>query len=390
MSFFKLNDSRLLASVDIGSYLIKCTVFEKSDELPLKILSSTEQKNSGLEDSRIIDFQSFTLALSEVLFQGEEQSQSSFSDVWLGFSPPFHFRKSYGMAALPHKEVLKQDLDLAIQTATAVPIPDQYISLHQRPEVFYVDSKQELTNPLGLSGLRLEVQICLFSILESYKSSIHKALKTLGYKPRSFFHNIISFGEHFTSLEEKRNGICFCDIGHSSTRVIVYHKNKIQNLFSIPFGGQNLTQVIADEFHLTFSTAENLKHQHGQLLFHSSNELESLECSQTGVYISSKKLSQCLEAVFEKLLTEIKTKIGNENMEKLVKGFIFTGSSSYIRGFLDFAGFQLGRSVSHKKLFYKNFKDNQNLALIQQAYLENKLDQGIQKQNSFSFIRELF
>jgi len=390
MSFFKLNDNRLLASVDLGSYLIKCTVFEKSDKLPLKILSSTEQKTSGLENSRIIDFQSFTLALSEVLSRAEELSGSSFSEVWLGFSPPFHFRKSYGMVALPNKEVLKPDLDLAIQTAMAVPLPDQHISLHQRPEVFYVDSKQEITNPLGLSGLRLEVQIGLFNVLDSYKNSFHKALKTIGYKPRSFSHNIMSFGEHFTSLEEKQNGVCVCDIGHSETRVISYHKNKIQNLFSIPMGGKQLTQALVDEFRLTFNQAEELKHQEARLLCHSPIESEALEYSQTGVYISRKKLSLCLESVFAKLLAEIKKSIPHKEKTEFIKSFIFTGASSYIKGFLEFAELNLGRSVSHKNLFYKNFQDNQNLTLLQQAYLENKLEQEVPKTNSLHFIRELF
>ena len=390
MAFFKLNDSRLLASVDLGSYLIKCSVFEKSDELPLKILSSTEQKSSGLENSRITDFESFTLALSEVLSQAEEQSQSSFSDVWLGFSPPFHFRKSFGMAALPHKEVTKQDLDLALQTATAVPIPDQHICLHQRPEVFYVDSKQEVINPLGLSGLRLEAQICLFNILESYKKSALKGLKILGYRPKAFFHNIITFGEHLTSFEEKTNGVCVCDIGHSSTRVIVYQKNKIQHLFSIPMGGQNLTQALADQFQLPLSSAERLKQKYGQLLFKAEGESESFHCSETGAYISRKRFSQTLEGVFEKLLSAIKIKIGAEDMEQLAEGFIWTGSSSYMRGFLEFAGFHLGRPVSNKNLFYDNFQDNQNLTLIQQAYLENKLEQRARQQDSFSFIKELF
>ena len=389
MSFFKLNDNRLLASVDLGSYLIKCTVFEKSDTLPLKILSTAEQKSSGLENSRITDFESFTLALSEVLSQAEELSKSSFSDVWLGFSPPFHSCKSHGMAALPRKEVSQEDLELAIQTARAVPIPDQYICLHQRPESFYVDSKQEVINPVGLSGLRLEVQVCLFNILESYKKEVHKALKILGYKPRSFFHNLMAWGEHFTSFEEKTNGVCFCDIGHASTRVIVYQKNKIQNLFSIPIGGQDLTQALADQFYLSYSSAENLKLQQGQIISHSSNENQSLECTETGVYVSRKNFSQCLESVFEKLLGEIKAKIGIENIEHLSTGFIFTGSSSYIKGFLEFAGFHLGRPVSHRNVFYENFKNNQNLALIQQAYLENKLSQKTQK-DSFSFMKELF
>ena len=392
MAFFKLNDDSLLASVDLGSYGIRCAVFQKSEKFPLKILAWAEHKTLGLEDSRIVDFESFTLALSEVLSQAEEMCKSSFSEVWLGFSPPFHFIKSHGMAALTHKEVLKQDLELAIQTATAVPLPDQYVCLHHRPDSFSVDSKEAIINPLGLSGLRLETQVCLVNVLESYCRDINKALKLLGYKPRAFFHNLIAFGEHFTSQEQKKNGVCFCDIGHTSARVIVYQKNKIKNMFFLPIGGRHLTQTLADQFNIPLSSAEELKHRHGQVLFNSHIEKESLEWPEGNVYLSGKIFSECLESVFENLLKEIKLQIKEETLNQLSGGFVFTGPSSYIKGFQQFAAFYLGRPVSHRKAFYKSFKQNQNLTLAQQAYTENKLNKTNKRERTspLSFVRELF
>ncbi|MBC6415495.1 MAG: cell division protein FtsA [Bdellovibrionales bacterium] len=391
MSFFKLHDDSLLASVDIGSYEIRCAVFQKSDQLPLKILSWAEQKTLGIENSHIVDFTSFTLALSEVLSQAEERCKSSFSDLYIGFSPSFYFSKSHGMAALTRKEVLKQDLDLAIQTASAIPLPDKYICLHQRPDSFSVDSKEEIINPLGLSGLRLEVQLGLISVLKSFYQDITRAVKTLGYKPRAVFHNLISFGEHFTTQEQKQNGVCFCDIGHKRTQIISYQKNKIQNMFSLPLGGWHLTQALTKQFNISFSSAEELKQEHGQVLFNSHREEENIEYSKESIYFSRKIFSQCLEDVFENLLKQIKSQLTEETMAQLSGGFVFTGSSSYIKGFQAFADFYLGQASSHKKSFYKNFKQDQNLALLQQAHLENKLTKITKKQvRPLSLIRELF
>ena len=392
MALFKLNDDSLLASLDIGSYTIRCAVFRKSASFPLELIAFTEQKTSGLEESRITHFESLSLAFSTVLESAEELCKSSFSEVWLGFSPPFHSFRSQGMVALSSKEVTKKDLDLAIQTACAVPLPHQHICLHSLPESFYVDGGVEVLNPLGLSGLRLETTIRLVSIPEFYRKDITKALKILGYKPRAFFHNLIAFGQNLTSFEQRKNGVCLCDIGHKSTRAIVYLNNKIENLFIIPLGGHHFSQALARQFNISLESAELLKETKAQLLFGSHGAEKSIEVPHSSLYLSQKIFAQTLEKTAENILNQIKERLKNTKlMEKLSSGFVWTGKTAYLPGFKELAGFHLGGPVSHPKKSYPNFNQTNNFTLIQQAYLENKLK--VQRQNTggkWSVLKELF
>ena len=177
MALFKLNDDSLLVSLDVGSYAVRCAVFQKSEQFPLKLLAFTEKKTSGLEESRVINFEALSLVFSEVLESAEELCKSSFSDLWLGFSPPFHSFRSQGMVALTSREVTKSDLDLAVETACAVPLSNGHIRLHGNPESFRIDNQPEVLNPLGLSGLRLETELCLVSTPQFYCRDIIKNLK---------------------------------------------------------------------------------------------------------------------------------------------------------------------------------------------------------------------
>ena len=392
MALFKLNDDSLLASLDIGSYAVRCAVFRKSENFPLELIAFTEQKTSGLEESRITHFENLSLVFGSVLESAEEFCKSAFSEVWLGFSPPFHSFRSQGMVALPSKEVTKKDLDLAIQTACAVPLPPQHICLHSLPESFCVDAGDEVLNPLGLSGLRLETEIRLLSVPEFYCRDIMKALNLLGYRPKAFFHNLIAFGQNLTSPEQKKNGVCFCDIGHKSTRVVVYSNNKIESLFVIPLGGHHFSQALARQFNISLESAELLKETKAQRLLSSCGEEESIKLPHSSLYFSRKVFIQTLEKAAENILNRLKEQLQKTQLaKKLSSGFVWTGKTAYLPGFKELAEFHLGGPVSHPTKFYPNFKQTNNFTLIQQAYLENRLKAPRQSaMGKWSLLKELF
>lgn len=393
MSLFKFNDDSLLVSLDMGSYALRCAVFRKQEQIPLELVSFKETKTLGVEESRVVHFEEISSAFSEVLTSSEDSCKSSFSEIWLGFSPSFYSFHSRGMAALISREVTKQDMDISLKTACAVPLPDGHICLHKNPEFFSVDGKDRVLNPLGLSGLRMETEVHLVSSPQFYCQDVMKVLKTLGYSPKAFFHNLVAFGQNFTSFQQKKNGICVCDIGYKSTRLIAYHEGKASVMIAIPTGGDHFSEELANQFHISKEEAENLKEEKGHLLFQNhEGEEESIETSNGSLYLSKKLFSQTLEKTAEKLLQQIKEALNHYKLfDQMASGFLFTGSTAYLPGFIELAGFHLGGSVSHPQNNYENFKQTNNFALIEQAYLEDKLTRP--KQNFSSrrrAWRELF
>ena len=376
MARFKFNDDNVLASLDFGSSSIRCTVSYKKNQ-DLEFLSFYEKKCKGLEAGKVVDFQELTSVAADVLENSEKLSNTFFSEVVLGFSTPFRSFQSHGMAALPSREVTKKDRDLAIQTACAVPVPYQHLLLHHHPQDFIVDGKRGILNPIGFSGLRLEVEVYMLTIAQFYLQDVTKVLRSLGVKPRAFVNNLFSFGMHLTHFSQKKEGVCLCDIGHKSSRLITYHQGKILDMCEIPIGGEHFSLALAQKFQISPRSAEKLKERWGNLETSSIDEEKQVEMTEgEGMFFSYKLFADTLEQVAKVLFQKIKENMDLKQIEdKINIGYVFTGSTSLLKGFLDMAKNNLGKPVSYPyevSLKENNLHQKNTFAIAQQYYLKDE------------------
>ena len=371
MALFKMNDDSLFSSLDIGSWGIRCAVFEKRSSFPPPILAFAEWPSQGLEESRVTDFKSLALSISSVLEEAEKLCQSSFSEVWAGWTPPLHSFCSHGMAVLPQREVTEKERDLALETACAVPLPDGHVLLHSRPQFFQVDGRPKVADPLSLSGLRLETQARLFSAPELYRRDINRILQALGYRPRAFFHNLVAYGEQLTTDEQKQNGVCLLDIGCKSSRGIVYMKGEVIAVFSFNKGGDDFSRAISYQLNIPLNKAISLKEKQGNLFY---SDRDSPLSTGDSSYISRKLFAQTLEQTAKVFLERLKKELSGLGLtEPLGAGLVLTGQTSILPGFIDLLSFHLACPVSLPDMPYENFKQNCLSALPKQADSENLL-----------------
>ena len=372
MARFKFHNDQVIAGLDIRSSSICCSVALKKTQGELQFLSFNEKPSKGLEGSRIVDFNSLIPVIGELLEEAEDVSKSSFSEVWVGLNSPFQSFTSQGMVVLPTREVIKKDIELALETACAVPLSPRHQMIHKLPQGFNIDGKGEVVNPIGLSGLRLETTVRIVTVPEFYCQDLVKVLKVLGCAPKGFVYSLIAYGENLVEDQRKKEGCCFCDIGQKSSRFIIYHKGKIKKLFSLPIGGECLTLALAHQFKVSYNEAEYLKIQKGRLQAHSILEEEVIQGEREDFFLSKKSFSQTLEKSLSSFFQSIKNYISSNELEEyLSSGFVFSGSTSLLPGFLEMAQLELGASVSYPLNIIsetKNSKQDKIFSLIKQAY----------------------
>ena len=370
MTRFKLNNENVIVSLDVGTSTVRCAVIQKDEELPTELLAYSEQPCQGLDEGRVVDFNEVIPTVGEVLEKAEELSKTSFSELWVGLSGAFHSFSSQGMTALPSREVTKKDIALAVHTACAVPIPSHHVKIHNNPQSFRIDSQNEVINPLGLSGLRLETQVHIVTIPEFYCQDLTKVLKTVGCTPKGFIHNLMAFASHLTDPRQKKNGVCLCDIGHRSSRVMVYHQGKIKDMFRIPFGGEHLSLAISERFKISLEEAEILKTQQGSFASHSIADDEQIEAGNEGLFIACNAFAEVLENTIQQLFESIRQRLELKHaLHHINSGIIWTGQTAFVPGFLELARSRTGLAASHPRPFISNdFKKTNTFTIAREAY----------------------
>lgn len=392
---FKINNQNVVAALDTGDASLRCVVAYKEPSSPLEILAYVEEESQGLQRGRIVDFNSAVPSIGKILEAAEEASKTSFSELWVGLSCPFHSFSSQGMAALPLREVRKKDMDLAVETACAVPLPDRHVKIHSLPQMFSVDGEAPVLNPLGLSGLRLETSVHIVTILQSYYKDLTKTLKFLGCSPKGFIHNLVAFSENSLTEDQKKEGVCFCDIGCDSTQAVVYNEGRILNMFEINMGGNDFSRAVANQFKISLPEAEKLKIQYGRFFSQNISEEDQIEIGNQGLFLSYKSFIQTLEKTAIKLLHSAKEHLQSQALlENIKSGFIFTGQTAFSPGFLNLANLELGAPVLQNMgsdTHSHNFKQKNTLSIIQQAFhLENMKTQKVPGNSPWAKLRELF
>ena len=380
---FKINRRDVVAALDIGASSFRCAAAIQKPSGDLEKLAYAERESAGVRGGRITDFELASNSAARVMEAAEEEAGVSFSEMFVGFSAPFHAFRSAGMAALPSREVRLKDMRLAVATACAVPLPDRCIQIHSLPQMFSVDGGPPAANPEGLSGLRLETRVFIVAAEEFYLRDTAKVLREAGGSLRGFVHNLTAFAEAAVLEERKREGICFCDIGRDSSRAVVYKDGEMVDMFETAFGGEDFSKALAARFKIPLPDAERLKRRYGRFDSRRINEEDQIEFSGAGGasadarattsggrFLSRKSLALALESCAKKFFITLKKQLRSINRLKDVQSrYLFTGRTAFAPGFLSLAEAELGESVLQDMGAgdARNFQENNTFAIIEQA-----------------------
>ena len=378
MARFKLNNENVIVSLDAGTSALRLAVIQKNERLFPELLAYSERPCQGLlDEGRVVDFNAFIPVLGEALEEAEDLSKTGFSELWVGLSGDFHAFPSRGMTALPSREVTKKDIALAVHTACAVPIPSHHIRIQSNPQSFSIDNQNEVINPLGLSGLRLETRVHIVTVPEFYCQDLTKALKTVGCAPKGFVHNLVAFANHLTDRRQRQNGVCFCDIGQKSSRVIVCHQGKISDMFRIPFGGEHLSLALAEQFKISLESAESLKIKQGAFVHRHSPGSEQVEAGNEGLFISYSAFVGVLEGAITRLFEDIRKGLELKHKpDHISSGIVYTGGTALVPGFLELARSRTGLPASHPRPFIANdFKKTETFVIAQEGFMKEKFQE---------------
>ncbi|OGL65875.1 cell division protein FtsA [Candidatus Uhrbacteria bacterium RIFCSPLOWO2_01_FULL_47_24] len=336
-----------VVGLDIGSTAVRLAVGQivpTGAETELQIVGVSEVPASGISKGVISSIEDATAAVSSCVEKAERMLGAPLERAWVGISG-LHIltEESRGVVAVgkPNGEITEEDVERAIEAARTVATPLNYEILHVIPKSFTVDGQSGIKDPVGMTGIRLEVDAQIIQGLSSQIKNLTKCIYRTGFDIEDLVLSVLATAETVTSARQKELGVAVVNIGGSTTGYAVFEEGDLLTTGIIPIGGDHVTADIAIGLRTSIDVAERVKIEYGTAIPKELNKKEEINLEEIGgeqETVSRKYVAEIIQArmeeVFEKLDRELK-KIGRSGM--LPSGVVFTGGGAKLSGLIELA-----------------------------------------------------
>ncbi len=333
----------LIVGLDIGTSKIVAMVAEVLPEGGINIVGMGSAQSRGLKKGVVVNIEATVSAIQRALEDAELMSNCKINQVYTGIAGS-HIRSinSHGMVPIRDREVTHLDMERVIETARAVNISTDQQILHVLPQEYIIDGQEGVREPLGMSGVRLEVKVHIVTGAVSAAQNIVKCVRRCGLEVHDLVLQPLASSLAVLNDDEKDLGVCLVDIGGGTTDIAVFTRGAIQHTAVIPVAGDQITNDIAMTLRTPTREAEDLKIQHGIALRQLADAREMIEVPGIGErgprMLSKQMLSEVIEPRVEELYSLVQAELRRSGFEEQVSsGLVLTGGSSQMRGMVELA-----------------------------------------------------
>ncbi|OGK32017.1 cell division protein FtsA [Candidatus Roizmanbacteria bacterium RIFCSPLOWO2_01_FULL_42_14] len=340
----------LLCGIDVGSSKMSCIIARVSEEEPTpRVMGFSSVPSRGVKRGQIVDINQVSSSLEQAIEQAERMAGAKVTSAFASVGGP-HIESinSQGVVAVSHPDVEISDDDVSrvIDAAKAISLSSTREVIEVSPREYIVDGQGGIKNPLGMSGVRLEVNTHIITASMTNLKNLERCMSDLGIEIRGYVFSGLSSALATMSETEKELGAVLVDLGGGKIDIAVYIEGALTHSSSIPIGARHITNDIAVGLRVSLDSAEHIK-----LMLSDSAKLKYLKDKKDDVDISGLRLKEGLnsfsyktvvdgiirprlEEMFEQVLVALDT---NECMNLVPSGLIITGGGALSVGALEIA-----------------------------------------------------
>jgi cell division protein FtsA len=337
----------LIVGLDIGTSKIACVVAEVTAEGKLEVIGAGMSESSGMKKGMVVNIDATVGTIQQALQEAELMADCKIHTVITGIAGG-HIRSSnaHGMIKIKEKEVAQADVARAIDTASSISLPGDQQILHILEQEFSIDGQGGIKKPLGMSGMRLEVEIHIVTGAVSAVQNILKCIHRCGLEVNEMILQPLASSKAVLADDEKELGVCLIDIGGGTTDVAIFTGGAIRHTAVIPIAGDQITNDIAMALRTPTKDAEDIKIKYGcalrQLAKDSPIEVPGVG-ERSSRMLSRQTLAEVIEPRIEELYSLVQTELRRSGYEDLLSsGIVITGGSSAMQGMVE-----LGEEIFH-------------------------------------------
>lgn len=340
---------RLVAGLDLGSSHITGVIGEVVGDARapgVKILGVGIERSTGVRRGVVRDIEETTRAIAKAMKDAQLMAGVEVGTVYCGVAGEHVAgRSSHGVVSVTGAEIRTGDVARVNDVASNISFGPGHELLHAIPQDYIVDQQSGITDPIGMTGSRLEAEVYLVTVLSTALQNIRKCVEKAGYHVGEFVLEPLAASLAVLTPDERDLGCALVELGGGSTSVSVFHDGKIRHFGSLMFAGSHVTNDIVHGLQVTQQDAERIKHRFGAAYEPIVRDDEAFDLPGTpgqGVRVASRRvlahiIHMRLQEVLELALGEA-SRAGYQ--QHLPAGVILTGGGSQLPGIVE-----LGREV---------------------------------------------
>ncbi|MBE2262293.1 MAG: cell division protein FtsA [Burkholderiaceae bacterium] len=330
----------LIVGLDIGTAKVMVVVGEVIAGGGLRLVGLGVSPSHGLKRGVVVNIDATVHSIQQALKEAELMADCKITRVHTGITGS-HIRglNSSGMVAIKDKEVTAADVARVIETAKAINISTDQRLLLVEPQEFVIDG-QDVKEPIGMSGIRLEAKVHIVTGAQSAAENIIKCVRRCGLDVDQLMLNPLASSLAVLTEDERELGVACVDIGAGTTDVAIFTNGAIRHTAVIPVAGDLITSDIAMALRTPTKDAEDIKVESGyakQLLADPDQQVEVPGLGDRGPrMLSLQALAGVIEPRVEEIFSLVQQVVRDSGFEEVLSsGIVLTGGSCVMPGMVE-------------------------------------------------------
>lgn len=338
-----MKNSEILVSLDIGTAQVKVIVGEVLED-SLNIIGVGTADSHGMKKGSIVDIDQTVQAIRTAVEQAERMVGLQIESVIVGVNGSHvQLQPCHGVVAVQseNREITDEDIGRVLDGAQVISIPPEREIIDIIPKQFIVDGLDEITDPRGMIGVRLEMEGTIITCSKTILHNILKCVERAQLEVADICLQPLAAGTVALSKDERNLGVALIDVGGGCTTVSVFQDDNLVATSVTPLGGDNITKDLSIGLRTTTSEAEEIKLNYGHAFYETAQEDETFEVtiigSNTKQAYNQLEISDMIEARLEEIYAFSEEEIRKLGFHQLPGGYVLTGGTMKMSGVLDLA-----------------------------------------------------
>lgn len=341
-----MNSEIHAVGLDIGTSRVRCVIGEPASDGRMDIIGIGEAESKGLRRGVVTSTESVAESIKRAVHEAERVSGVEIGAATVNLSGE-HLRgeNKNGVVAVagPDKEITDEDIDRAVDSASAMPLTPGWEIVGRLPQEFIVDGQDGITEPVGMNGARLEALVHVVSSPSAARQNLIKAVTRAGLDVEQLMLEPLAAAEAVLTDDDKEYGCAVVNMGAEITSLIVFGRGAVQHTAVFPFGSMLFTKDIATGLRVSIPEANKIKHNWGcvaSFLLDDEERQQVIEIVPFGRNETRGLSKEILCDIMQPRAVELMQHVARETnatKAQISGGIFLTGGGAMIRGLAEVA-----------------------------------------------------